>query len=79
MKNKEDILNELLELSEKHFNEGDYITASKLLKDIYNRNDKTETEYLLNDEFYETMSFRYYYGYIIYSGVFNLLYFIYHN
>ena len=39
MKNKEEILNELLELSEKHFSEGDYLTAANLLKDLYSRKD----------------------------------------
>ena len=37
--NKEEILNKLLELSEKHFSEGDYIIAASLLKDIHNRNE----------------------------------------
>lgn len=42
MKNKEEILNELLELSEKHFSEGDYLTAANLLKDLYSRKDSLE-------------------------------------
>jgi hypothetical protein len=39
MKSKEEILNELLELSEKHFSEGDYLIAANLLKDLHGRKD----------------------------------------
>ena len=53
---KEEILNTLLELSEKHFNEGDYITAANLLKDLYTREDNKVITAVNEDEIDEQMS-----------------------
>ena len=46
---KEEILIILLELSEKHFNEGDYLTAANLLKDLHNRNENDEQITAVNE------------------------------
>jgi len=49
--NREEILNELLELSEKHFSEGDYLTAANLLKDLYNNTGKNnEIRRIINED-----------------------------
>lgn len=50
MKNREEILNDLLELSEKHFSEGDYLTAANLLKDLYNNTGKNNETRIINED-----------------------------